>query len=205
MKTKIYIGLFAVLYSIVALVSLFHSFAFFGLANDTVMSVMLGVAFEVGQAAVLFSILTSDKDRTRVMPWVLMCILTAVQILGNVFSSYKYLMTHNVGDLQYFKEPIFIWTQIPDNMATVIITYIVGAILPVIALCMTSMVANYMSDNSKKQENNTAEDKSLTEEAAVPAVSTENFSEKNSEKNSESADTENTDIENSEKSHFINL
>ena len=149
-KRNIYIGLFAILYITVALVSLIHSFAFFGLANDNAMSIMLGTTFEIGQAAVLLSILTSKKDRSRIMPWCLMILLTAVQVLGNVYSSYKYLMTHSTGDLIFFKEPIFIWTTLPDAQATVIITYIVGAILPIVALCMTSMVSNYIEDTSNE-------------------------------------------------------
>ena len=149
-KRKIYIGLFAILYITVALVSLIHSFAFFGLANDNAMSIMLGTTFEIGQAAVLLSILTSKKDRSRIMPWCLMILLTAVQVLGNVYSSYKYLITHSTGDLRFFKEPIFIWTTLPDAQATVIITYIVGAILPIVALCMTSMVSNYIEDTSNE-------------------------------------------------------
>ena len=149
-KSNIYIGLFAILYITVALVSLIHSFAFFGLANDNAMSIMLGTTFEIGQAAVLLSILTSKKDRSRIMPWCLMILLTAVQVLGNVYSSYKYLMTHSTGDLRFFKEPIFIWTTLPDAQATVIITYIVGAILPIVALCMTSMVSNYIEDTSNE-------------------------------------------------------
>ena len=149
-KRNIYIGLFAILYITVALVSLIHSFAFFGLANDNAMSIMLGTRFEMGQAAVLLSILTSKKDRSRIMPWCLMILLTAVQVLGNVYSSYKYLMTHSTGDLRFFKEPIFIWTTLPDAQATVIITYIVGAILPIVALCMTSMVSNYIEDTSNE-------------------------------------------------------
>ena len=157
-KRNIYITLFAILYAVVALVSLIHSFSFFGLANNTGMSVMLGLAFEIGQAAVLFAILTSSKDRSRFMPWALMTLLTLVQIIGNVFSSYKYLMQHNVGDLQYFKEPIFVWTDLPENVTTVLVTYIVGAILPIVALCMTAMIANYLEDNSK--ESSEAEDKS---------------------------------------------
>ena len=149
-KRNIYSGLFAILYITVALVSLIHSFAFFGLANDNAMSIMLGTTFEIGQAAVLLSILTSKKDRSRIMPWCLMILLTAVQVLGNVYSSYKYLMTHSTGDLRFFKEPIFIWTTLPDAQATVIITYIVGAILPIVALCMTSMVSNYIEDTSNE-------------------------------------------------------
>ena len=149
-RRNIYSGLFAILYITVALVSLIHSFAFFGLANDNAMSIMLGTTFEIGQAAVLLSILTSKRDRSRIMPWCLMILLTAVQVLGNVYSSYKYLMTHSTGDLRFFKEPIFIWTTLPDAQATVIITYIVGAILPIVALCMTSMVSNYIEDTSNE-------------------------------------------------------
>ena len=155
-KRNIYIGLFAILYITVALVSLIHSFAFFGLANDNAMSIMLGTTFEIGQAAVLLSILTSKKDRSRIMPWCLMILLTAVQVLGNVYSSYKYLMTHSTGDLRFFKEPIFIWTTLPDAQATVIITYIVGAILPIVALCMTSMVSNYIEDTSNEDIEDTS-------------------------------------------------
>lgn len=163
-KRNIYIGLFAILYITVALVSLIHSFAFFGLANDNAMSIMLGTTFEIGQAAVLLSILTSKKDRSRIMPWCLMILLTAVQVLGNVYSSYKYLMTHSTGDLRFFKEPIFIWTTLPDAQATVIITYIVGAILPIVALCMTSMVSNYIEDTSNEDvDDNSILEKNPTE------------------------------------------
>ena len=162
-KRNIYIGLFAILYITVALVSLIHSFAFFGLANDNAMSIMLGTTFEIGQAAVLLSILTSKKDRSRIMPWCLMILLTAVQVLGNVYSSYKYLMTHSTGDLRFFKEPIFIWTTLPDAQATVIITYIVGAILPIVALCMTSMVSNYIEDTSNEDTNDNKLEKHPTE------------------------------------------
>ena len=151
-KKSIYIGLFAILYLIVAFSSFWHACAFFGLANNSWMSIILAFAFEVGQAAVLFSLLTSAKDRSRTMPWVLMVMFTIVQVIGNVFSSYKYLITNSVENLRYFKEPIFIWTDLPDDQTTVIITYIVGAILPICALLLTSMITNYLTDNEKKKK-----------------------------------------------------
>lgn len=152
-KKTIYIGLFATLYLIVAFSSFYHAVAFFGLANNSWMSVILAFAFEIGQAAVLFSLLTSQKDRSRIMPWVLMFMFTLVQVIGNVFSSYKYLITNSVENLRYFKEPIFIWTDLPDDQTTVIITYIVGAILPIAALLLTSMITNYLNDEEdNKQE-----------------------------------------------------
>lgn len=151
-KKSIYIGLFAILYLIVAFSSFWHACAFFGLANNSWMSIILAFAFEVGQAAVLFSLLTSAKDRSRTMPWVLMIMFTIVQVIGNVFSSYKYLITNSVENLRYFKEPIFIWTDLPDDQTTVIITYIVGAILPICALLLTSMITNYLTDNEEEQK-----------------------------------------------------
>ena len=148
-KQTVYIGLFSILYLIVAFSSFWHAVSFFGLANNSWMSVILAFAFEVGQAAVLFSLLTSVNDRSRVMPWVLMFMFTLVQVIGNVFSSYKYIVTNSVDNLRYFKEPIFIWTQLPDDQATVIIVYIVGAILPVSALLLTSMITTYLSDQEE--------------------------------------------------------
>ena len=151
-KKSIYIGLFSVLYLIVAFSSFFHACAFFGLANNTWMSIILAFAFEVGQAAVLFSLLTSAKDRSRVMPWVLMFMFTLVQVIGNVYSSYKYIVTNSVENLRYFKEPIFIWTSLPDDQATVIVVYLVGALLPIAALLLTSMVTNYLTDEEEKKK-----------------------------------------------------
>ena len=153
-KHTIYIGLFAILYLIVAFSSFWHAVAFFGLANNSWMSIILAFAFEVGQAAVLFSLLTSAKDRGRVMPWVLMSMFTLVQVIGNVYSSYKYIITNSVENLRYFKEPIFIWTELPDAQANVIIVYLVGALLPLCSLMLTSMITNYLSD--------TEDDKKIT-------------------------------------------
>ena len=146
-----YIGLFAILYLIVAFSSFFHACAFFGLANNSWMSIILAFAFEVGQAAVLFSLLTSNKDRSRIMPWVLMTMFTLVQVIGNVYSSYKYIIQNSVENLKYFKEPIFIWTDLPDAQANVIIVYLVGALLPIAALLLTSMITNYLSDQSDEK------------------------------------------------------
>ena len=146
---KLFLILFAILYISVALVSTFHAISFFGLANIGWVSVMLAITFEIGQAAVLFSILTGASGKNKIIPWVLMCVLTLVQILGNVFSSYEYLITHSGDNLRFFKEPIFVWTDLPDDQCNVILTYIIGAILPIVALLMTSMVTNYLNKDEE--------------------------------------------------------
>lgn len=147
---KIFLWLFAILYISVAFVSTFHAISFFGLANQMWIAVMLAITFEIGQAAVLFSILT-NATKNKVIPWVLMTVLTIVQVLGNVYSSYKYLITNSESLLQYFKEPIFVWMDMPDQQCNVILTYIIGAILPIVSLLMTSMVTGYLNREETKQ------------------------------------------------------
>ena len=152
----IFVGLFAILYLCVGLVSTIHAIQFFGLANSPVLGTILAITFEIGQSAVLFNLLTNPQQRKKFMPWALMCILTAVQILGNIFSSYKYLISNSSTDLKYFKEPIFTWVDLPDQQCNVIITYIVGAILPIVALCLTEMVVSYLGmDDETNAVNNT--------------------------------------------------
>jgi len=168
---KIYIGLFAILYLAVALVSGIHAIQFFGLANNSWMAIILAISFELGQAAVLFSLLTSKNERVKVMPWVLMGIFTLVQVLGNVYSSYKHIILDSPENLRFFKEPIFIWTTLPDDQATVIVTYIVGAILPICALLLTSMVTNHLGlDNNNKEETKIEETKTEDKEITIPNI-----------------------------------
>lgn len=165
MRKKIYIILFAVLYLVVAFSSLWHAIEFFGLANGSWMSIILAAAFEVGQAAVLFALLSNTKDRKKVMPWVLMTMFTLVQVLGNVYSSYKHIMLNSVENLRFFKEPVFIWTELPDAQATVIITYLVGGLLPISALLLTSMLTSFLTDEEdKKLEAKAEEPKPLIDE-----------------------------------------
>ena len=144
---KIFLWLFIVLYAAIAFVSTYHAIAFFSLSNPVWLAVILAVAFEVGQAGVLFSILTNtDKDDRRSLPWILMGILTVVQVLGNVFSSYRYMIINNIDQINYFTKSVLFFIQSPNpDYNYVMISYITGAILPVVALCMTSMVVNILN------------------------------------------------------------
>ena len=200
MKKKIYIALFATLYLIVAFSSFWHAIEFFALTNYSWMSIVLAFAFEVGQAAVLLAILTSTKDRSKFTPWILMFILTLVQIIGNVYSSYKYIMLNASENLRFFKEPIFIWMDLPDAQATVIITYISSAILPLCALLLTSMIANYLEDNKKEDK------KEVIEEPDNEPIKEPIEEESSEDVQEESSEDIQEDIqEDINKSHFINL
>ena len=183
----IYIGLFAALYLSVALVSGIHAVAFFSLANAPALGVMLAITFEIGQAAVLFSLLTNPNQRKKIMTWVQLSIFTLVQILGNVYSSYKYIVSNSMENLRFFKEPVFIWTDLPDQMCNVIITYLVGGILPISALLLTEMLTSYLYKEENKVPEPIKEDKKeeLENEQVQEQTNQEKEAIKEDEKNHE--------------------
>jgi hypothetical protein len=125
----------------VGFVSVYHSISFFSISNDKWLAIILACAFEVGQAAVLFSLLTNPNK--KIMPWILMSVLTLVQVLGNIFSSYQWMMINSTEEIKYFTDSVLFFLQDPDpKVNQVMISYITGAILPIVALCMTSMIVD---------------------------------------------------------------
>ena len=200
-KRNIYITLFALLYVLCSVCSLIHSFAFFGLANNLPMSIMLGTCFEIGQFAVLMSLLTSKKNDGKIMQYILLIILTVVQILGNVFSSFKYLMINSVSDLEYFKKPIFIFTDLPDDITTVIVTWIIGAILPCVCLLLTSMVSNYIMDTDPDDNKNLIEEDKVTEPAKQEEIKEDKEEELENEQVQEQTNQKEETIKEDEQNH----
>ena len=164
----LYVSTFILLYIGVALVSTLHAFEFFKLTNTAWIAAVLAGSFEIGQAAVLFSILTTKEERGKVMPWVLMLILTVVQIIGNVYACYRYVVTNSMDMLRYFREPIFIWTKLPDEQSTVILTYIASSILPIVALCMTAMITSFLNNGKKDEKDKTPEEVPINDTAPEP-------------------------------------
>ena len=200
-KRNIYITLFALLYVLCSVCSLIHSFAFFGLANNLPMSIMLGTCFEIGQFAVLMSLLTSKKNDGKIMQYILLIILTVVQILGNVFSSFKYLMINSVSDLEYFKKPIFIFTDLPDDITTVIVTWIIGAILPCVCLLLTSMVSNYIMDTDPDDNKNLIEEDKVPEPTKQEEIKEDKKEEQENEQVQEQTNQKEDTINEDEKNH----
>lgn len=151
-KNNILLWLFVALYLCIAFVSTIHAFAFFSLANPVWLAGILAVSFEIGQAAVLFSLLTNrDKNDKQILSWILMGVLTIVQVLGNVFSSYKYMILHHAEEIKYFTKSVLFFIQSPNpDYNYVMISYITGAILPIVALCMTALIVRVLKQDNPK-------------------------------------------------------
>ena len=170
---KVFVWGFLFLYVLVACISFCHAVEFFNIGNANWMSITLAFAFELGLALSLAAILLSDSNSKNILPWALMIILCAVQVIGNVYSTYKYIALSETEYYQYLAQPLLFWIEeISEETVRIIISWIIGAILPIIALFMTDMVASNLKtmnadDETKDVAENTKDEPDIL--AASPA------------------------------------
>lgn len=144
---------FGLLYACVGFVSTLHSITFFQLANNLGLAILLGITYEIGQASVLFSILMSEKNKGKFLPWSLMVLLTALQVTANVYASFKFMSGTGNTDWTYWQKSILFGVQASSpEMYQVIISWIAGALLPIVALGMTALVAQNMTFMKEENE-----------------------------------------------------
>lgn len=164
---KVFIWGFLFLYLLVATISFFHAVQFFGIGNNMPMSVTLALAFEIGLALSLAAILLSDENKKSTLPWILMIVLTLVQVIGNVFSTFKYIALSEEQYYQYLAKPLLFWMEgVTEDTVQIIVSWIIGAILPIIALFMTDMVASNIKNLEKTKETPGTEINQVRETAA---------------------------------------
>ena len=68
------------------------------------------------------------------------------------------MMLYSTDKIKYFTESVLFFLQDPNPQVNqVMISYITGAILPIVALCMTSMIVDAISIKPPNDENNPEE------------------------------------------------
>ena len=142
LTNKIFIYAFLFLYALVAFISFCHAIEFFDIGNTHWMSIMLAFAFELGLAVCLASILIGINKKNNIA-WLLLTILVLVQVIGNTYSVFKFISESGYDYYNYLAKPmLFMIEEVSQETVQVIISWIMGAILPIVALLMTEMVAN---------------------------------------------------------------
>jgi len=81
------ISTFVTLYLLVSVISTIHVISFFELSNPQWLAISLAIAFEIGAAASLASLITLDKMNKGIV-WGLFIILTFMQAMGNTYYAY---------------------------------------------------------------------------------------------------------------------
>lgn len=137
---------FIILYGATAFVSWYHAIDLFLIGNAMMLSIILSFVAEVGQASALFSILLT-KNKHKFLTWSVMIILTTLQVIGNVYATYDYINKNGGKGVAEFAASIlkpFGLADMDPETFKVIIAWILGALLPIIALSMTALVAQNM-------------------------------------------------------------
>jgi hypothetical protein len=129
----------------VSVISTIHVIDFFKLSNPTWLAVSLAIAFEIGAAASLASLISLDK-MNKGMVWGLFIILTLMQAMGNTYYAY----TH----LQNFQGWIELFGLVEEELIYQkrVLSIISGAVLPVVALGFIKSLVDYIKPEDDKEE-----------------------------------------------------
>ncbi len=170
-KTTSYfiIGTFVTLYLLVSVISTIHVIDFFKLSNPDWLAISLAVAFEVGAAASLASLVTLEKMNKGIV-WGLFIILTLMQAMGNTYYAYTHLK-----DFQGWIE-LFGLTEEDLIYQKRVLSIVSGAILPIVALGFIKSLVDYIkpSDNPESPVEDQITEDPILEESENNSESEEN-------------------------------
>lgn len=139
------IGTFVTLYLLVSVISTIHVIDFFKISNPDWLAISLAVAFEVGAAASLASIIALQKMNKGIV-WMLFIILTAMQAMGNTFYAYTHLH-----DFQGWIE-LFGLNEEELIYQKRILSLVSGAILPIVALGFIKSLVDYIKPADETED-----------------------------------------------------
>jgi hypothetical protein len=138
-KTASYfiIGTFVTLYLLVSIISTIHVIEFFELSNPRWLAISLAIAFELGAAASLASLITLDKMNKGIV-WGLFIILTAMQAMGNTYYAFTHLLN--------FQGWIELFGLVDEELIYQkrVLSIVSGAILPIVALGFIKSLVDYI-------------------------------------------------------------
>jgi len=131
------IGTFVGLYLIVSAISTIHVINFFELSNPKWLAISLALAFEIGAAASLSSLIILDKTN-KFLVWMLFIVLTLMQAMGNTYYAYTHLSD--------FKSWVELFGMVDEDLIYQkrILSLISGAILPLVSLGFIKSLVDYI-------------------------------------------------------------
>lgn len=164
MKNKLVHGFiiatFVSLYLLVSIISTIHVVEFFRLSNPQWLAISLAIAFELGAAASLASLIILDK-MNKTLVWLLFGTITLMQMQGNMY----YAFVH----MENFQGWSELFGLIEEDVVYQkrILSAVSGAILPLVALGFIKSLVDYIKPES--QAETTVEEVAKTEETPTEA------------------------------------
>lgn len=153
------IGTFVSLYLMVSVISTIHVIDFFKLSNPTWLAISLAVAFEVGAAASLASLIAMEK-MNKSLVWFLFILLTAMQAMGNTYYAFV-----NLGDYTSWSE-LFGLIEEEEIFQKRVLSIVSGAILPIVALGFIKSLVDYIKpdENDNKDSEIKADEQTAVDQ-----------------------------------------
>lgn len=131
------IGTFVSLYLMVSVISTIHVIDFFELSNPYWLAVTLAIAFELGAAASLASLIVMEK-MNKALIWALFITITLMQMQGNMYYAFK-----NITDYSTWSQLFNLIEEDPIYQKR-ILAFVSGAILPLVALGFIKSLVDYI-------------------------------------------------------------
>ena len=136
----------AFIIGMVSLISTIHVVDFFELSNPTWLAITLAIAFEIGAAASLASLIVLDRVNAAIV-WALFFTLTFMQAMGNTYYAFSHVMEFTAWS------ELFGITDESIIFQKRILSLISGAILPVIALGFIKALVDYIRPEAEAAAN----------------------------------------------------
>ena len=146
LTSKFIIGTFVSLYLMVSIISTIHVVDFFELSNPYWLAVTLAIAFELGAAASLASLIVLDK-MNKTLVWALFVTITLMQMQGNMYYAFK-----NIENYETWSQLFNLIEEDPLYQKR-ILAFVSGAILPLIALGFIKSLVDYIKPDGVKPVN----------------------------------------------------
>ena len=157
------IGTFVTLYVMVSIISTIHVIDFFELSNPKWLAVTLAIAFEVGAAASLASIIALKKMNKSIV-WALFFILTAMQAMGNTYYAYN-----NLEDFKTWSE-LFGLVDFEPIFQKRVMSIVSGAILPLVALGFIKSLVDYIRPSEDPAPEKVLNEENVSSEKVVEDI-----------------------------------
>jgi len=139
--------IFLIVPFISSVISMIHVVKFLSLGNTYVVAVTLAITYEIANLTILMAMVLMKKLRAFFV-WACFVVLLSVQIVGNVYYSYDFILVNIAGNSGYLTTFIsFIQEMIEfENNKTIVFTLacFLGLPIPMVSLFLVKSVVDYL-------------------------------------------------------------
>jgi hypothetical protein len=166
-------AMFLVPIFLVAGISISHVVSWYELSNPLSWSIYLSIAIEIGAMTAL----VAATNRIKGGVWIMFGLVTFIQIIGNIFYSYKQIDSNGQLFKSWVELTLPIWEMLGSDTTDIIalkrwLAFLEGGLLPIISLTSLHFFIKY-NDSMSKNITEVIIDKKPTQNNDIPIVNDE--------------------------------